>query len=151
VNNTLNADGIADATPDLIEQWFGRERVAADLAQVESFWSGSGRYVVSVATGQHYYRQQRDRSSMIDLAEKHLEAQAALPGLNLPTFFGDFGTISLPKYWAEGFIGPNAPTSTSTRLLRMWNPHCACNRGRLMIQTWMARRRFCCSSPSGNG
>ena len=35
----------------------------------------------------------------MDRVSRNLETQASLPGVNLPTFFADFGTISTAKYW----------------------------------------------------
>lgn len=91
---------------DLLEQWFGSDRLRRDLQTVESFWDGKGRYVVSVNSSQHGYRQLRDPSQAPELAVKQLQHQAGLPGLNLPAFYPDLGTISVPRYWGGSVHWP---------------------------------------------
>ncbi len=103
---------------DLLRQWF--PRYTADLEKVRRFWAGEGRYLVSVTTNQHYYRQVFDDDVILQRAPLNLQAQAQCPGVNLPGFFVDWGTISTAKYWGGTahfdstggniFIDPVAPT-----------------------------------------
>ncbi len=87
------------ATDDRIVRWFGRDRIAGWLERIDRFWSGEGRYLVSITTGSHGYRQKRDPSDVPERIEANLRAQAQVPGINPPSVFADFGTISLPRYW----------------------------------------------------
>jgi hypothetical protein len=72
-----------------------------DLERVHRFWSGdsSERCIISVQSNEQAYRQLFDDDEIIRRAPFNLKHQASLPGLNLPTFFNDFGTISTAKYW----------------------------------------------------
>lgn len=70
------------------------------LARVRQFWAGEGeRFIISITTGQHYYRQVFDDAEILRRAPLQLQAQGQLPGINLPGFFVDWGTISTAKYW----------------------------------------------------
>jgi hypothetical protein len=82
---------------DQLLAWF--ETYEADLDRVRTFWRGEGRYVVSVYSTQHNYRQVFDGGVIIEEAPRHLQAQAELPGLNLPSLYADWGTVSTAKYW----------------------------------------------------
>jgi len=82
---------------DLIRQWF--PNYTADLERVRQFWSGEGRYLISLTTNQAYYRQVFDDAEILRLAPLNLQAQSQAPGINLPSLFVDWGTISTAKYW----------------------------------------------------
>jgi hypothetical protein len=82
---------------DQVKEWF--TNYEKDLERVRRFWQGEGRYLISLTTGQEYYRQIFDDAEILRKAPKHLEVQASLPGTNLPSFFADFGTVSTAKYW----------------------------------------------------
>jgi len=82
---------------DQIKEWF--TDYEKDLERVRRFWRGEGRYLISLTTGQEYYRQIFDDAEILRKAPKHLEIQASLSGTNLPSFFADFGTVSTAKYW----------------------------------------------------
>lgn len=84
---------------DRLRQWFGEEKYQANLETVKRFWRGQGRYIISVNSTQHYYRQVFDDEAILQSAPLHLEAQAGLPGLNLPALFADWGTVTTGKYW----------------------------------------------------
>jgi len=84
---------------DTLLKWFGAEEYNARLARIRAFWSGNERFLVSVNSSQHAYRQKFDQVTILESAPLNLEAQAKLPGVNMPTFFADFGTISTAKYW----------------------------------------------------
>ncbi len=86
-------------TTDQLTQWFGPNRITDRHDRIERFWSGTGRYLVSITTTAHGYRQLRDPSDLPERAVANLRAQAAVPGINPPSFFPDFGTISLPRYF----------------------------------------------------
>ncbi len=80
-----------------LKQWF--PNYERDLAHMRRFWAGEGRYVISIQTTQDNYRQTFDDSKMVDWASQNLSEQSKLPGLNLPSYFTDLGTISTAKYW----------------------------------------------------
>lgn len=82
---------------DTICQWF--PNFDRHLEIVHQFWQGNGRYIVSVDTWQHPYRQLDDPAAMVSTAITHLEYASQLPGCNLPWFAADFGTVSTAKYW----------------------------------------------------
>ena len=89
---------------DQLEQWF--PNYDRDLERMQRFWAGEGRYVITVQTSQYNYRQTFDDSKMVDWASRGLYAQSRLPGLNLPSFFTDLGTISTAKYWGGHWHAP---------------------------------------------
>lgn len=103
---------------DMLRQWF--PRYTADLERVRRFWAGDERFLISLTTSQSYYRQVFDDAEILRRAPLHLQAQAQCPGINLPSFFVDWGTISTAKYWGGKprfdstggniFIDPVAPT-----------------------------------------
>ena len=103
---------------DQIRQWF--TNYEKDLDRVRRFWQGEGRYLISLTTANENYRQSFNDEVMLGKAPKNLEFQAGLPGINLPSFFADFGTISTAKYWGGSdhfdstgeniFIDPAAQT-----------------------------------------
>lgn len=82
---------------DILRQWY--PNYDTDLKKVQQFWSGEGRYIISVTTNQHPYRQIFDDAETLQRAPQNLLAQAQCPGVNLPSFFVDWGTISTAKYW----------------------------------------------------
>lgn len=84
---------------DQLMAWFGAEAYQRNIGLARAFWAGQGRYVVSLNTNRHWYRQNHDDSAAADLAVRQLEAQAAVPGVNIPTLFADYGTVSTAKYW----------------------------------------------------
>lgn len=84
---------------DQLMSWFDAGKCASDGTAVERFWSGHGRCLASAATSQHVYRQLRRDQDMLQLVGPNLQAQARLPGINLPSLSPDFGTISVPRYW----------------------------------------------------
>ncbi len=89
---------------DQLQLWFPND--TRDLERVRRFWAGEGRYMVSVQTSQHDYRQVFDDSVMLQRAGPNLQAQSRLPGLNLPAFTCDLGTISTAKYWGGRWHEP---------------------------------------------
>jgi hypothetical protein len=105
---------------DILRQWFPHYN--ADVERVRRFWDGEGRYLVSLTTSQAYYRQVFDDAKILRLAPQNLQAQSQCPGINLPSFFVDWGTISTAKYWGGTarfdstggniFVDPVAPTVT---------------------------------------
>ncbi|MHB9134160.1 MAG: uroporphyrinogen decarboxylase/cobalamine-independent methonine synthase family protein [Armatimonadota bacterium] len=84
---------------DQLLQWYGAERYADDLERVRRFWQGEGRVIISCNSSHAPYRQLFDDQKILDNACANLQHQAGLPGVNLPSFFPDFGTISTAKYW----------------------------------------------------
>jgi hypothetical protein len=70
------------------------------LERVRRFWAGEGRCVASLTPGQTF-RPRQDLTDEEYLAawRRGLTEQASLPGLNLPSVYPDFGTVSVPKYW----------------------------------------------------
>lgn len=91
---------------DQLSRWFPPSRVAGDLDRVEAFWAGRGRVLVSFHASGHNYRQLKDRGQMAEIAVAHLQAQARLPGVNVPTLACDFGTVSTPRYWGGRVVHP---------------------------------------------
>jgi hypothetical protein len=84
---------------DRVREWFGETEVDSRLERVRRFWNGGERFLVSVHGQKDDYRHVFDPSRMLELAPSHLRRQAALPGLNLPAFIADFGTVSTGAYW----------------------------------------------------
>ena len=90
---------------DKILEWWGEDRYFSTLDRIERFWQGTGsdRFLVSIQSSQYAYRQKFDKDKILQLVPKNLEAQAKLPGVNLPAFSPDFGTISTAKYWGGSY------------------------------------------------
>ncbi len=84
---------------DKVLDWFGEDGYRERLERVRRFWDGEGRSIVSVTTSKGFYRQLFDVDAMCGQIPENLESQAMLPGTNLPSVFGDFGTVSTAKYW----------------------------------------------------
>ncbi|NQU39718.1 MAG: hypothetical protein HQ523_07180 [Lentisphaerae bacterium] len=84
---------------DELLQCFGTDEYNARLERIRAFWSGNERFMVSVNASAHPYRQIFDPAIILEKAGLNLEAQASLPGVNMPAFFADFGTVSTAKYW----------------------------------------------------
>ena len=79
---------------DTLAAWYGEERAAQTVARARRFWAGHGRVMVSVQSNAHGYRQVFDDAKMVAGACAQLQVQAALPGVNVPAVFADYGTIS---------------------------------------------------------
>ena len=84
---------------DRLPAWCGEERYHGNLDRVRRFWAGEGRAIVSMTSEHAYYRQHFNDEEVLEKAAENLRDQARLPGVNLPSFFPDFGTISTAKYW----------------------------------------------------
>jgi hypothetical protein len=84
---------------DCIADWFGDEGYMANLERIRAFWDGKERFLVSVHPEEDGYRQMFDDARMLALAPRHLQRTARLPGVNLPAFIADFGTVSTGRYW----------------------------------------------------
>jgi hypothetical protein len=82
---------------DRLLEWY--PHYTADLERVRRFWQGEGRYLISVNTARHYYRQLFDDDEILRKAALNLEYQAGLPGLQLPSFYPDWGTVTTARYW----------------------------------------------------
>lgn len=93
---------------DRLLEWFGPS-LHERLARVRDFWAGQGRCVVSLASTVAAYRQNLDAPDLLDRVEANLRAQARLPGVNLPAFAADFGTVSTAKHWGgEARVDPHS-------------------------------------------
>jgi hypothetical protein len=129
---------------DQLRGWFSE--YDTDLDNVRRFWQGEGRVTVSLYPAAQAYRQSFDDATILAQATRFLEAQAHLPGTNLPSFFPDWGTISTARYWGGEprfdstggniFIDPvaqtldealaliplavDAPATDGARALRLW-------------------------------
>jgi hypothetical protein len=86
---------------DQIREWFANYE--QNLEKVRNFWRGEGRYLVSLSPSFESYRQTFNDEVMLEKAPRNLSYQAGLPGIQLPSFYADFGTISTAKYWGGGF------------------------------------------------
>ncbi|MCC6581790.1 MAG: hypothetical protein IT440_15265 [Phycisphaeraceae bacterium] len=95
---------------DQLETWFGAQRLQRQWDRVRRFWDGGERCIVSTQSTAHAYRQCFDDQRMIDSAVADLEAMAKLPGLNMPSFFADFGTISTARYFGGKVMPPKDGT-----------------------------------------
>ncbi|MGC9347175.1 MAG: hypothetical protein ACP5JG_03460 [Anaerolineae bacterium] len=82
---------------DQLRAWYTSYEL--DLARVDRFWRGEGRVIVSLYPTNAAYRQSFDDARVLSQAPRFLKSQAALPGVNLPSFYPDWGTISTAKYW----------------------------------------------------
>jgi hypothetical protein len=83
----------------MLREWYAVDRLTAQEALARRFWAGEGRAVATLMAWPHPYRQTHDDALMRAAAPRQLQATAALPGLHLPCFHADFGTISTAKYW----------------------------------------------------
>ena len=84
---------------DTLLKWFGENRYNDNQARIREFWKGNGRFIISVTSEKPPYRQTFDDDIMLKNAKFQLENQAGVPGVNIPWFSPDFGTISSAKYW----------------------------------------------------
>ena len=69
------------------------------LARVRRFWQGEERLLVSLFPAKLGYSQVVDDAAILQHARTSLPCLAQLPGVNLPSFSANFGTISTAKYW----------------------------------------------------
>jgi len=71
-----------------------------ELARAHRFWSGHGRVMTSVTPGELRAGLQRaDLPTRIAAHHQQLPKLDELPGLNPPSFYPDFGTVSQARYW----------------------------------------------------
>lgn len=84
---------------DQITTWFGEIEYAQNLETVRRFWQGNGRFLISLFPTQNDYRQKYDLSEMLLNTPSHLENMARLPGINLPSIWYDWGTVSNASHW----------------------------------------------------
>lgn len=84
---------------DHVRHWFGSDTYNARLEQVRRFWQGEGRFLISMPSFHESYRQLFDEATILTKMPLNLADQAQLPGMNFPTFYADFGTVSTTKYW----------------------------------------------------
>jgi len=63
------------------------------------FWKGSIRTVWSSYPHEHQYRQIVDTDEMVSEAILNLSCGTGMPGINIPRFTVDFGTISTASFW----------------------------------------------------
>jgi hypothetical protein len=89
---------------DLIRHWFGQENIQRDWERVRRFWNGEGRCLANITLGAHRPRQDTTEEARFPLHRASLEQQARVPGLNIPSVFSDYGTVSNPKYWGGELI-----------------------------------------------
>jgi hypothetical protein len=86
-----------DGAMDQLRGWY--PNYESDLARVRRFWQGEGRCMVSINSTRHSYRQKFDDAVILQEAPLNLQVQSRLPGLQLPSFFPDWGTVTTAKYW----------------------------------------------------
>jgi len=84
---------------DLIEQWYGRQKVLRDWDRIRGFWAGEGRCLATMTLAAHRPRQDTSDDDRPRLHSDSLRKQADLPGINIPSVFGDYGTVSNARYW----------------------------------------------------
>jgi hypothetical protein len=84
---------------DRLLDWWGDERYGKNLGHMRRFWSGEGKYVISVNTSQHIYRRIFNDDESVRRAQLQLKVQSTLPGLNLPGMWADYGTVSTARFW----------------------------------------------------
>lgn len=92
---------------DKIVEWLGEGEWERRLGRVRRFWAGEGRAMVSVESGEGAYRQLFDDAKVLERAPLNFQAQAALPGCNLPAFAADYGTVSTARYWGGKTFFPH--------------------------------------------
>lgn len=138
---------------DQLLSWYGAERYAREAERVTRFWQGEERFLISVASARHDYRQVQtlDDEETLKRACAQLEHQATLPGINRPAFSGGSGTVSTAKHWggeshfdstgenifiepiahsvedalAKTPAPPDHPDLDAARALRLYNELCA--------------------------
>jgi len=84
---------------DQILEWYGEDNYAESIRLAREFWSGQGRIMFSMNTSLGYYRQVFDDNEIISRLPENLKVLSKLPGVNPPSFYPDFGTVSTAKYW----------------------------------------------------
>ena len=84
---------------DRLMEWFGDGKYQKNLDRILRFWRGEERFMISINSEMHNYRQKYDDSIILEMAPSNLKAHASLPGVNLPAFIADFGTVSTGRYW----------------------------------------------------
>jgi hypothetical protein len=82
---------------DKIREWFGD--IEATRERIDAFWAGGGRFLITVETSAHGYRQDFDEAGVLGRIGPNLKAESEMPGANMPVIFADWGTISTAKYW----------------------------------------------------
>lgn len=112
---------------DQLLAWCGEARYDETMARIRRFWAGEGRVLVSMTSDCANYRQCFDDELILERAVENLRDQARLPGVNLPFFQPDFGTVTTAKYWGGTprfdstggniFIDPVAQTLEETLAL----------------------------------
>ena len=70
------------------------------IDRVRRFWAGQGRCVASMTPGGRLRpRQDLTDAEWLATWRRGLAEQAHWPGLNVPSIFPDFGTVSVPRHW----------------------------------------------------
>lgn len=85
---------------DKIIEWFGEDRLRENEERINRFWQGEERFIVSIQCGKDWwYRINRDEPYVMKRAISNLECQSNLPGLYVPAFPADFGTVTMARYF----------------------------------------------------
>ena len=69
------------------------------IQRATDFWNKQERYLVSVYSEKYQYRQCCNDQTILESAPGHVAHQRSLPGVNFPTFFADFGTVTNGTFW----------------------------------------------------
>ena len=76
-----------------------KEVIKANKAILRKFWENKIRTVWSAYSCENQYRQMEDHNLMISEAAENLKKCATIPGIIVPRFTIDFGTISTASFW----------------------------------------------------
>lgn len=82
---------------DTIRIWY--PSYEKHLEQIRRFWAGEGQYIISLQSTDSTTRQVYDEKRLLDQVPHNLRALAALPGVNLPSFSPDWGSVATARYW----------------------------------------------------
>jgi hypothetical protein len=84
---------------DKIIEWFGEENLKKTEERIKAFLRGEERFIISVPSNLEYYRQNLDEDDVMRKAAINLKSQSKIPGLTMPSFFADFGTVTMASYF----------------------------------------------------
>jgi len=104
--STTGTQSLAGDGVDLLAEWFGARTLSAREERLRRFWAGDGRVMFTSRSTQHEYRQVMDHDVILSRAGLNLQAQVGLAGVNLPSFYPDFGAVWPAPYW-DGKLVPS--------------------------------------------
>ncbi|HBQ63868.1 MAG TPA: hypothetical protein DD727_02875 [Clostridiales bacterium] len=89
------------------DELFDLQTIDSHKRRLLEFWKGERKTVYSCFASSHaYHYNLRDLTDeqIIEGATAHLEAQASMPGFNIPAFQANYKPISIASYWGGRII-----------------------------------------------